>query len=63
MEAELFRLKGELLRMQGAPDKEVHSLFHKALEVSRNQKAKSLELRAAMTPRSSARPRMRPTSG
>lgn len=49
MEAELFRLKGELLRLQGAPDEEAGSFFHKAVEVSRKQKAKSLELRAAMS--------------
>ncbi len=49
MEAELFRLKGELLQMQGAPDKEVESLFRKAIDVSRKQKARSLELRAVMS--------------
>jgi predicted ATPase len=47
-EPELYRLKGELLLSQslGNPS-EAESCFHQALEVSRSQQAKSLELRAA----------------
>jgi predicted ATPase len=62
-EAELYRIKGELLlnaecRMQNAelihPSSfSVHhsaeECFHKALEVARRQQARSLELRAAMS--------------
>lgn len=49
MEAELFRLKGELLRMDQSPDNEVEDLFHKAIQISRKHKAKSWELRAVMS--------------
>jgi adenylate cyclase len=48
-EAELHRLKGELLLMQGKTESEVEACYQKAIEVSRSQKAKSLELRAAMS--------------
>jgi len=48
-ETELHRLKGELLLMQGKAESEVETCFKKAIEVSRGQKAKSLELRAAMS--------------
>jgi predicted ATPase len=48
-EAELYRLKGELLRMQGADAQEVESHFRQALAVAQQQEAKSLELRAAMS--------------
>ena len=45
-EAELYRLKGEVLLMQG--DKvEAEASLHKAIIVARRQKAKSWELRAA----------------
>jgi predicted ATPase len=46
--AEIHRLKGQLL-LQLSPDNhtEAESCFHQALEVSRHQEAKSLELRAA----------------
>ena len=44
--AELHRLKGELLLMQGY---EAEASFHKAIEVARHQQAKSWELRAAMS--------------
>jgi predicted ATPase len=47
-EAELRRLKGELLLMQG--DKtEAEASFHKAIEVARRQQAKSWELRATVS--------------
>jgi len=66
-EAELYRLKGELLLVKAEDEKtqtgklkkskekineikeEAESLFQKALEVSRKQQAKSLELRATMS--------------
>ncbi|UCC41265.1 MAG: protein kinase [Candidatus Aminicenantes bacterium] len=46
MEAELYRLKGELLLMKGESQSKVEGLFRQAIEVSRQQQAKSLELRA-----------------
>ena len=47
-EAELQRLKGELLLIQFPDDPpEAEACFHKALEIARRQYAKSLELRAA----------------
>jgi tetratricopeptide (TPR) repeat protein len=49
MEAEIHRLKGELLLKKGEDEGAAKTLFEKALEVSRAQKAKSLELRAAMS--------------
>lgn len=45
-DAELWRLKGELLKMQGETA-EAESCFQKALKISRQQAAKSLELRAS----------------
>ncbi len=47
-EAELYRLQGELL-LQQSPDNaaEAAASFHRALDVSRHQEAKSWELRAA----------------
>jgi predicted ATPase len=46
--AELYRLKGELLLQQSADNHaEAETCFHHALEIARNQQAKSLELRAA----------------
>jgi predicted ATPase len=47
--AELHRVKGELLRMQGADEQEIERCFLQALAVARQQEAKSLELRAAMS--------------
>lgn len=47
-EAELHRLKGELLLQQSSDNAtEAESCYHNALEVSRRQEAKSWELRAA----------------
>ncbi len=47
-EAELHRLKGELLlTSNGTDDAESEDCFHKAIEIARSQKAKSWELRAA----------------
>jgi predicted ATPase/class 3 adenylate cyclase len=49
-EAELYRLKGELLLMRPVPDERAaEDCFHRALDVARRQQAKSLELRAAMS--------------
>jgi len=57
-EAELYRLKGELLLQQtvrrGVPVEpallaEAEACFHQALDVARHQGAKSLELRAVMS--------------
>ena len=49
-EAELYRLKGDLLLQQatGSSD-EAEACFHQALDIARCQQAKSLELRAAMS--------------
>jgi class 3 adenylate cyclase/predicted ATPase/energy-coupling factor transporter ATP-binding protein EcfA2 len=49
-EAELHRLKGELLLQQTPPDaQQAATCFCQALDVARCQQAKSLELRAAMS--------------
>jgi predicted ATPase len=49
-EAELYRLKGELLLQQDVSDKqEAESCLRQALDIARQQQAKSLELRAAMS--------------
>ena len=47
-EAEIYRLRGELLvRQSNAPEVEAEAWLRRALDVARNQRAKSLELRAA----------------
>jgi predicted ATPase len=49
-ESELYRLQGELLLRQAASEgNQAETCFHHALGVARRQKAKSLELRAAMS--------------
>jgi predicted ATPase len=49
-EAELQRLKGELLLAQSpAGSVQAEACFHNALEIARRQQAKSLELRTAMS--------------
>jgi class 3 adenylate cyclase/predicted ATPase len=64
-EAELYRLKGELLRQSGVrgpgspvstsasgrwtPDADAEACFRQALDIARRQQAKSLELRSAMS--------------
>jgi len=48
-EAEIHRIKGELLMMKGDDEAEVETCFQQAIEVSRRQKAKSLELRAVIS--------------
>ena len=49
MEAELIRLRGELLRIKGAGDHDVEKTFQDAIEIARRQKVKSWELRAVMS--------------
>jgi serine/threonine protein kinase/predicted ATPase len=48
-EAEINRLRGELLLKSEAPQAEVEECFHQAIKVAQKQSAKSLELRAAMS--------------
>ena len=46
--AELYRLKGALLLRQAVPDaSQAEACFHQALDIARQQQAKSWELRAA----------------
>jgi predicted ATPase len=47
-EAEIHRLKGELLLMQGETEAEVEKHYRRAIEVARQQGARSWELRATM---------------
>jgi predicted ATPase len=47
IEAEIYRLQGNLLLAQGDDRSAVEASYSKALEVSRAQEARSLELRAA----------------
>ena len=47
-EVDIYRLKGELLLLQG-DEAGAEASFHKAIEVARRQQAESLELRAAMS--------------
>jgi predicted ATPase len=49
-EAELYRLKGELLLNQsGSDEQQAEGCFSQALDIARHQQAKSWELRAAMS--------------
>jgi len=48
-EAEIHRLKGELLLRRASPTEEAEACCRQALDVARRQEAKSLELRAAMS--------------
>jgi predicted ATPase len=49
-ESELHRLRGELHRSEKVNDHvEAETCFHRAIEIARGQRAKSLELRAAMS--------------
>jgi len=48
-EAEIHRLKGELLWIQGEDEAEVEGYYQHAIQVARRQSAKSWELRAAMS--------------
>ena len=49
-DAELYRLKGELLLKRNESDKDIHdaeTCFQRAIEIARHQSARSWELRAA----------------
>lgn len=48
-EAELYRIKGELLLLPGGSEDEAEECFNQAFEVARSRRAKSLELRAEMS--------------
>jgi predicted ATPase/class 3 adenylate cyclase len=48
-DAELHRLRGELLQVHGAEAVEVEASFSQALAISQRQNARSLELRASMS--------------
>jgi predicted ATPase len=48
-EAELYRLRGELLLAQGPGAAAAETCFQQALDIARQQEAKALELRAAMS--------------
>ena len=48
-EAELYRLKGELLLMQGEEAAAVEANYRQSMDIARRQAAKSLELRAAIS--------------
>jgi predicted ATPase len=48
-EAELYRIKGELLLQSGAGDQQAEAVLFEALNIARKQKAKAWELRAAMS--------------
>ncbi len=48
-DAELHRLRGELLLLRGADSADVEAAFLRAIEIARAQLAKSLELRATMS--------------
>jgi adenylate cyclase len=49
MEAEIYLLKVDLLRMQGKPEDEAEKYFRQAIEISRQRMAKSWELRATVS--------------
>ena len=48
-DAELYRLRGELLLMHGADGSDVEAVLLRAIEIARSQQARSLELRATMS--------------
>jgi predicted ATPase len=48
-ESEFHRLQGELLTLAGSDAEQVEASFQRALQVSRRQQARSLELRAAVS--------------
>jgi DNA-binding SARP family transcriptional activator len=48
-DAELHRLRGELLLMHGADASDVEAALLRAIEIARSQQARSLELRATMS--------------
>jgi len=48
-DAEVHRLRGELLLMHGVEASDVEAAFLRAIEIARSQQARSLELRATMS--------------
>jgi len=48
-EAELYRVKGELLLMQYHAEAEAENCFKQGIEISKRQRAKSLELRSSIS--------------
>jgi DNA-binding SARP family transcriptional activator/transcriptional regulator with XRE-family HTH domain len=46
-DAELHRLRGELMGSQGADNDEIEAAYRRAIEIAQSQQARSLELRAA----------------
>jgi predicted ATPase len=48
-DAELHRLRGELLLMRGADASDVEAAFLRAVQIARSQQARSLELRATLS--------------
>lgn len=48
-DAEIYRLRGELLRAQGVNLADVEAMFQRALKIAQNQQSKSLELHAAIS--------------
>ena len=48
-EAEIYRLRGELLLQSEAPQAKVEECWRQAIKVAQRQQAKSLELRAVMS--------------
>ena len=48
-EAEMYRLKGELLLKRRDSNAEAQKCFERAIEIARNQSAKAWELRATMS--------------
>jgi predicted ATPase len=48
-DAELHRLRSELLLMRGADASDVEAAILRAIEIARSQQARSLELRATMS--------------
>ncbi|MEE8303369.1 MAG: hypothetical protein V3S24_13150, partial [Candidatus Tectomicrobia bacterium] len=49
-EAEMYRLKGQLLLKQGDSNvRQAETCLHQAIDIARRQQAKSLELRAAIS--------------
>jgi adenylate cyclase len=47
-EAELYRLRGDFLTLQGRPDDQIEANYQHAIAIARVQQAKSLELRATL---------------
>ena len=48
-EADIFRIKGDLLLLSGGTDDEVEDCYRQSMDISKHQNAKSWELRTAMS--------------